>query len=154
MFYGLSAACHNNYLSPSSEGIRECVCEAIGDPNCNKISCSRFSVLNRSVLYQLEKNNTIHATTKKEPCFREDALKSERGLILKKVVTIDGSLYLNQHITTVSVNEDTWKFHLQWKHEEKNHYVLFNFKGIYKLDLFNLALLHAYNYGHRRDSRV
>jgi len=104
-------------------------------------------VLNRSVLYQLEKNNTIHATTKKEPCFREDALKSERGLILKKVVTIDGSLYLNQHITTVSVNEDTWKFHLQWKHEEKNHYVLFNFKGIYKLDLFNLALLHAYNYG-------
>ena len=76
------AACQNDYLSPTSH-LRQtqasaCAREAIGDPNCNKISCSRFSVLNRSVLYQLEKNNTIRYYWK--PCFRKDVWRVKEDL--------------------------------------------------------------------------
>ena len=74
------AACQNDYLSPTSH-LRQtqasaCAREAIGDPNCNKISCSRFSVLNRSVLYQLE--NKQYDTLFLKAMLQKRCLKSER----------------------------------------------------------------------------
>lgn len=73
--------------------------------------------------------------------------------MVKEMVTITGSLNMNQHITTVSVNEDTnprlmiISLTVETGRDKPQ---LFNFKGLPTLYWFDLALLHAYNYGQRR----